>query len=70
MPGSSSWMPHAPQGVKGFDDYDDDDDDETFTKILRTDITFNISCMEASDFLVCFQLFFRQKFWAHDVRCT
>jgi len=26
MPGSSSWMlPHAPQGVKGFDDDDDDD---------------------------------------------
>ena len=22
MPGSSSWMPHAPQGVKGFDDDD------------------------------------------------
>jgi len=27
MPGSSSWMPCAPQGVKGFDDDDDDDDD-------------------------------------------
>jgi len=26
MPGSSSWMPYAPQGVKGFDDDDDDDD--------------------------------------------
>jgi len=25
MPGSSSWMPYAPQGVKGFDDDDDDD---------------------------------------------
>ena len=25
MPGSSSWMPCAPQGVKGFDDDDDDD---------------------------------------------
>jgi len=24
MPGSSLWMPHAPQGIKGFDD-----DDET-----------------------------------------
>jgi len=24
MPGSSSWMPYAPQGVKGFDDDDDD----------------------------------------------
>jgi len=22
MPGSSSWMPYAPQGVKGFDDND------------------------------------------------
>jgi hypothetical protein len=27
MPGSSSWLPYAPQGVKGLDDYDDDDDD-------------------------------------------
>jgi len=26
MPGSSSWMPYAPQGVKGFDDDDDDDE--------------------------------------------
>jgi len=26
MPGSSSWMPYAPKGVKGFDD---DNDDET-----------------------------------------
>ena len=25
--GSSSWMPCAPQGVKGTDDDDDDDDD-------------------------------------------
>jgi len=24
MPGSSSWMPYAPQGVKGTDDDDDD----------------------------------------------
>jgi hypothetical protein len=24
----SSWMPYAPQGVKGLDDDDDDDDDE------------------------------------------
>jgi len=22
MPGSSSWMPYAPQGIKGLDDYD------------------------------------------------
>jgi len=26
MPGSSSWMPYAPQGVKGFDNDDDDDE--------------------------------------------
>jgi hypothetical protein len=26
MPGSSSWMPCAAQGVEGFDDDDDDDD--------------------------------------------
>jgi len=26
MLGSSSWMPYAPQGVKGTDDDDDDDD--------------------------------------------
>jgi hypothetical protein len=24
MPGSSSWIPYAPQGVKGLDDDDDD----------------------------------------------
>jgi len=28
MPGSSSWMPFATQGVKGFDNDDDDDDDD------------------------------------------
>jgi len=27
MPGDSSWLPYAPQGVKGFDDDDDGDDD-------------------------------------------
>ena len=26
MPGSSSWMPYAPQRVKVFDDDDDDDE--------------------------------------------
>jgi len=26
MPRSSSWLPCAPQGVKGLDDDDDDDD--------------------------------------------
>jgi hypothetical protein len=25
MPGNSSWMPYAPQGVKGSDDDDDDE---------------------------------------------
>jgi len=34
MLGSSSWMPYAPQGVKGLDgggdDDDDDDDDDEF----------------------------------------
>ena len=30
MPGSSSWMPYAPKGVKGLDD-DDDDDTHTHT---------------------------------------
>jgi len=25
MPGSSSWMPYAPQGVKGLDDDDDEE---------------------------------------------
>jgi len=29
MPGNSSWMPHAPQGVKGFDDDDDDDENNS-----------------------------------------
>jgi hypothetical protein len=33
MPGNSSWMPYAPQGVKGFDD-DDDDDEESFKNIF------------------------------------
>jgi hypothetical protein len=28
MPGSCSWLPYAPQGVKGLDDDDDDDDDD------------------------------------------
>jgi len=28
MPGSSLWMPCAPQGVQGLDDNDDDDDDD------------------------------------------
>jgi len=32
MPGSSSWMPYAPQGVKGFDD------DDTAQGIESTDV--------------------------------
>jgi hypothetical protein len=27
MPGNSSWLPYAPQGVAGLDDDDDDSDD-------------------------------------------
>jgi len=30
MLGSSSWMPYAPRGVKGFDD---DNDDETIIEV-------------------------------------
>jgi len=37
MPGSSSWMPYASQGVKGLDDnYDDDDDDDLLGCCLKT----------------------------------
>ena len=37
MPGNSSRMPYAPQGVKGFDDDDDDDDEgrNTTTKLMN-----------------------------------
>ena len=49
MPGSSSWVPSAPQRVKGFDDDDDDDDDDDigiYVKclLLRTDLnqTWNV----------------------------
>ena len=41
MPGSSSWMPYAPQGVKGFED-----DDKIFPCVL----THNVAL------LICFQL--------------
>jgi hypothetical protein len=34
MPGSSSWMLYAPQGVKGLDDEDDLDTLIIFSKIL------------------------------------
>ena len=47
-PGSSSWMPGAPQGVKGFDD---DDDDELVIKMLRV-VFFVMSDIPASEFYV------------------
>ena len=40
MPGSSSWMPCAPQRVTGLDDNDDDDDDDDMiadTEISNSD---------------------------------
>ena len=49
MPGSSSWMPYAPQGIKGFYDDDDDDDDDTdktvvdlLHKYLVPDLTLSV----------------------------
>jgi hypothetical protein len=50
MSGNSSWMPYAPQGVKGFHD-DDDDDDSQFIKhnTLRTgdaDLRFYITNLQ------------------------
>ena len=36
MPGSSSWMPYAPQGVKRFDDDNDDGDNDDFPIKIRT----------------------------------
>jgi len=42
MPGRSSWMPYAPQGLKGFDDDDDDDDDDIVEKI-KTHILCSIT---------------------------
>jgi hypothetical protein len=35
MPGSSSWMPYAPQGVKGFDDDDDYDVHIHLSKLIQ-----------------------------------
>jgi hypothetical protein len=37
MPGNSSWMPCAPQGVKGLDDDDDDDYDEIYIRVYSRD---------------------------------
>jgi len=42
MPGSSSWMPYAPQGVKGIDDDDDDDDDDR--AVFYRDVTWIELC--------------------------
>jgi len=38
MPGSSSWMSYAPQGVKEFDDDDDDDDDDHILHVSRISV--------------------------------
>ena len=38
MPGSSSWIPYTPQGVKGFDD--DDDDDATKYEVSAAEFFF------------------------------
>ena len=40
MLGSSSWMPCAPQGVKGFDD--DDDDDESSTSLTGINVFLSV----------------------------
>jgi hypothetical protein len=37
MPGGSSWIPYAPQGVKGLDD---DDDDESFVSTKVANLHF------------------------------
>jgi len=34
MTRSSSWLPCAPQGIKGFDDDDDDDDKRRISEII------------------------------------
>jgi len=53
MPGSSSWMPYAPHGIKGLDDYDDDDEavqfDEYITKQqCHTVCRSSVSCVSTS----------------------
>ena len=37
MPVCSSWMPYAPQRLKGFDDDDDDDDDHQLRSSVFVD---------------------------------
>ena len=44
MPGSSSWMPYAPQGLKGFDD--DDDDDISFLSVNTPQFHFHVLLKE------------------------
>jgi len=48
MPGSSSLMPYAPQGVKGLDDDDDDDMQQCIFvycfKYTATDIDIFVNC--------------------------
>ena len=41
MLGSTSWMPYAPQGVKGFDD-DDDDDDTKISLRVNNPLLFRV----------------------------
>jgi hypothetical protein len=43
MPGRSSWMPCAPQGVKGLDDDDDDDADEvnSMERVMENRMKYN-----------------------------
>jgi len=69
MPGSSSWMPYAPQGVKGFDDDDDDDDDDDegsvkFVLCSKTEyrwVRTNCCSMNLSGFTAPASMWFRQR---------
>ena len=45
MPGSSSWMPFAPQGLKGFDDDDDDDDGDDGDYVYSTKPNLTPACL-------------------------
>ena len=47
MPGSSSWMPCAPQAVKGFDD--DDDEIPNYTPFITF---YFLNLMDAVTFLL------------------
>jgi len=48
MPGSSSWIPYVPQGVKGLDD----DDDVTCQIISRFSPKIPILC-EPNNYMYC-----------------